>query len=631
MRSLSLILIMLVCISKAAFPQSQAVGRKQLIPYKVSPEFEKISGLKGEYREYVKQRLDTITEGWLIPAPHANPMMINMFRMRDRERDDPGEEFGGTLMPWQGKYIGEHLLSAQLIYRMSRNPELKASIDNLVQELIAAQGEDGYLGPFPESGRFGNNWDYWGHYHVIQALLMYYQDTGWEPALDSALKAADLIDDTLLEKNKNLNEMNSAIIHGMTNLYLKTGDPRYLRTARWVVDRWNRPESLKYVSLALEGKPLVEFPAHRWESAYSWLGISEMYLITGEKNYLKAYSHIWRDALKGDRHNTGGWTAGEGIQNNPYHQGAIETCCTVAWIALSLDMLRLTGNSIIADEMELSTWNGGFGCMHPSGRWGTYNTPMDGVRISIIDISTRQHKAGSHELVCCSVNVPRALGMIQEWAVMKTTKGFALNWYGPYTLTVPLDSGGTLILDQKTKYPSDGYIRITIGLKKPHAASLKLRIPSWSAKTVVKLNGENVKGVEPGSYLELDRTWHNGDSIELLLDMSPHFWVGERECKGKISVYTGPVLLAWDQRFNEEESEDVPALDAQSIELVPLVDNDYPRSLLLYRVKSGSGSDYVLCDFATAGMTGTLYSSWLPVKGIQPFKAESKKPVWTAR
>ena len=635
MNALFALLLVFISFPHIVLSQSSSMPEEKVIEYKTFPFFEKIHGLSCEYRGHIVDRLESITNAWLIPAPLANPAMIGMFRMREREHDLKISSNHRTtpVLPWSGEFVGKHLLGAQLVHRMTRNPELMASIDKLVRDLVETQGEDGYMGPFPKSLRFDNssNWDFWGHYHIIQALIMYFDDTGWKPALEAACRAADLICDILLPHEIILNEMNFAIIHGMTNLYLHTGESHYLKTAHWVVDQWNRPNSLQYINLALEGKPVVEFPAHRWESAHDWQGIAEMYLITGDEKYLKAFTHIWWDALHGDRHNTGGWTSGEGIQNNPYHQGPIETCCTVAWIALSIDMLRLTGNSLIADELEISTWNGNIGCMHPSGHWCTYNTPMDGVRRDFIQDHPWQQRAGSPKLNCCSVNAPRGIGMIQDWAVMKEGDDVVLNWYGPSTFTVPLNSNKTLIIDQKTDYPNDGDIRIAIGLEHPLSTTIKFRIPSWSLSSRVKLNGKAVKNVTSGNYLEINRVWQNGDLVELELDMTPHYWVGERECKGKTSVYCGPILLAWDQRFNEGERADIPALDAENLKLIPLIVTDFPRPIVLYCIKAKNGSDVFLCDFATAGMTGTLYRTWLPIKGIEPPEYSEGKPVWAER
>ena len=96
-------------------------------------------------------------------------------------------------------------------------------------------------------------------------------------------------------------------------------------------------------------------------------------------------------------------------------------------------MLRLTGDPRVADELERSTFNGALGAQHPSGRWWTYNTPMDGVREASAHSIVFQARAGGPELNCCSVNGPRALGMLSEWAVMRDAKGFVVNWHGPGT------------------------------------------------------------------------------------------------------------------------------------------------------------------------------------------------------
>ncbi len=53
-----------------------------------------------------------------------------------------------------------------------------------------------------------------------------------------------------------------------------------------------------------------------------------------------AFEHFWWSIVKYDRHNNGGFASGEQAQGNPYHQGAIETCCTIAWVATTVEMLQ---------------------------------------------------------------------------------------------------------------------------------------------------------------------------------------------------------------------------------------------------------------------------------------------------
>jgi hypothetical protein len=221
---------------------------------------------------------------------------------------------------------------------------------------------------------------------------------------------------------------------------------------------------------------------------------------------------------KGDRHNNGGFTSGERATGNPYDPAPIETCCTVAWMAMSVEMLRLTGNPIVADELELSMLNSGIGMMSPSGRWVTYNTPMDGERRASAHDIVFQAKPGSPELNCCSVNGPRALGMLCEWAVMSRGDGIALNYYGPGTFDTPC---ATIV--QTTDYPHTGKIAMAVNPKKKGAFTLALRIPQWSERTKVRVNGQAV-AASAGTYLELRRPWKAGDTIAVEMDFRPHYW-----------------------------------------------------------------------------------------------------------
>ena len=80
-----------------------------------------------------------------------------------------------------------------------------------VADLIATQAEDGYLGPFPESQRLLGNWDLWGHYHVMQALLLWHQQTGDVSALRACRRAADLICQTYLDQPRRVFDAGSRL------------------------------------------------------------------------------------------------------------------------------------------------------------------------------------------------------------------------------------------------------------------------------------------------------------------------------------------------------------------------------------------------------------------------------------
>jgi DUF1680 family protein len=383
--------------------------------------------------------------------------------------------------------------------------------------------------------------------------------------------------------------------------------------------------------MALAGREMFEFPGNRWESLHDFLGMYDMYLLTGDPQFRQAFTHIWYSILKGDRHNTGGFTSGERTTGNPYDKGAIETCCTVAWIDMSIAMLKLTADSLVADELELSTFNGNLGGQNPAGNWWTYNTPMDGTKEASAHTINFQCRPGSPELNCCSVNGPRGVGMVAEWAVMRSKDGLALNYYGPSTVQAPTPAGQTLKLEQKTDYPVTGNIHIQVALAKPEKFELKLRIPSWSSTARVIVNGQAVSDARPGSYLDLQREWKAGDTINLDLDMSLHYWAGEREYDGKSSIYYGPILLAFDPVYNPMDPTDVPELDARNLNpRFEKTDRAF-QPWVLVKVKATNGQDLTLCDYATAGAYGNYYRTWLLIKNVAPVAFDPSQPVWNNR
>jgi uncharacterized protein len=271
--------------------------------------------------------------------------------------------------------------------------------------------------------------------------------------------------------------------------------------------------------------------------------------------------------------------------------------------------------------------------MHSStGRWSTYNTPMDGIRRASAHAIVFQSREGTPELNCCSVNAPRGFGLLSDWGLMKDSAGVVINYYGPSTMTAPLRPGLSVNLTQTTDYPFDGEVSIAVKPSKPAEFAVKLRIPHWSADTIVSVNGRAISSVVAGGYLKIDREWQDGDSISLALDMSLHLWSGEKECKELTSIYAGPILLAYDHRYNLDNAKggdqvrddkewhsasdmlSVPPMDAMSMSPQRVEWHDWLPPLLLLEFTAADGKTVRLCDFGSAGEAGTPYRTWLPVR-----------------
>ena len=591
----------------------------------------------------IGRRLEAVTRQWILPAPYANPGMLEMFRQRDRK---PSHD----LVPWAGEFAGKYLTHAVQIWRLTRDQELGEHIRWFTGELVALQAEDGYLGPWPKEYRLRKGapnclrwnddpsepWDAWGHYHAMTGLLLWHLDTGDSQALACVRRIGDLFCDRFLDNPKErlhdtgAHEMNQAPAHALAWLYRLTGNDRYLRMAEQIVAEFAMPPAGDYLNAALAGKEFWETPKPRWESLHPIMGLSELYRATGKDDYRRAFEHLWWSMLAGDRHNSGGFSSGEKATGNPYDEGAIETCCTVAWMAISVEMLRLTGSSIVADELELSMLNSGLGMMSSSGRWVTYNTPMAGERQASAHTIVFQARAGTPELNCCSVNGPRALGLLSEWAVMQRADGIALNYYGPGAIKTP-----KAVLTQTADYPCEGRVDIAVMPRSTKPFTLALRIPCWSEKTRVLLNGKPLKGVKAESYCEINRQWRKGDTVRIDFDFRPHYWVRETVADSdarRASVYRGPLLLAYDPHHQPADLPALPVLNASALRLRRVTDRRWLQPWLLLETKAADGTQVRLCDFASAGMAGTAYETWLPIDGApQPVPFARENPLRSQR
>ncbi len=554
----------------------------------VIPENFSISGVTGKLAE-------RISRNWLIDLRESNPSILTMFRDRDAL---PYREH----LIWSGEFAGKHITGAYYIYLLTRDEVLYDDICDFIDDLIYYQGEDGYLGCFPENSHITGAWDAWNHYHIMYGLYLWYSLTKREEWKTALLRIAELFIGKFYEEKAPLSsiewtEMNLAPMHIFALLYQMTGEEKYIRFAKHIEADLASENAGDYIRTALAGVEFYQCKKPRWESMHVILGVAEMYISTGEKYYLRAAEQITNSILKTDVHNTGAFSTNEQAIGNPYENRNVETCCVVAYNALAVKIFHITGNYQLLDFLERSHYNAVMGYFSPSGKWSTYSTPMDGVKRANFDEIQFQSRAGSPQLNCCSVNAPRGVGEIASWMFTRMDDRLCLNFYESFEADF-----GDMSISCQSQYPAPGAIVLHIHGNGKKAA---LRIPGWTTQATVTVNGTETK-VSSGSLFAID-TDREDTEVILSLDFTPRLEKGDGECRGKSSIYMGPVLYGADLGHNlSYDLRLLPKIHKSHLNTVPKL---MPNGSLEWQV-----GDVTLCDFYHLGADGSAYRTWLDVE-----------------
>lgn len=551
------------------------------------------------------------------------------------ENLENGSAYTGFFGPWYGEFPGKLLTGMSFAYKVSPSQALFDAATVLADELVAAQGDDGYLGVFYGSGRLTrgeDNWDIWNQYHCIYGLYLWYKQTGNSEYLNSAMAALDYMYSVIQLTDSYGGfrgwEMNFSISHAYILFYQETGNQIYFDVAKYIVDTdWQNHGDWLRNSQAERDFYQSELP--RWESLHTLITLGYLYEETNDIKYYYALEQIWWSILKTDIHNTGGFTSGEAAVGNPYDLRPIETCCTVAWMALSVEFLQLSHDSRVADELERSYFNGLLGALLPNGKYTTYNTPMNGRRVpSQTDIGF-QFNTGSPDFNCCQANIARGLNQVSEWGLISNEEHLFLNFFGESEIDSITPNGNPITLKQETVYPENGSINLSIlGLNAAEEFSLAIRIPSWSKQTLITLNGTELEGIKAGEYYYINRIWMNNDNVKIEFEMSTNFWVGENNLESFTSVFYGPILLAAD----EVVTGDIYNLSfkASYFLTMKVTNGTTSNAWLNFELKTADGSTVNLVDFKSAGQLGRNYVSWLDINHeMSPLTFNSAStPVW---
>jgi DUF1680 family protein len=582
---------------------------------------------------YVGEKLDLCLENRVMAQDIDR--LITPFQLRN------DENWG-----FRSEFWGKWFTSAMLGYGYSPTDENRAVIDKAIKSLVQTQTPDGYIGTYPDEHHL-KDWDIWGRKYVLLGLIAYYDQIQDQNILRVAENVADhLILEAGPESGINLTETgwigwkglaSSSVLEPISLLYQRTGKKKYLDFAQHIIRLWDSPNSLTPTGIRLVNEAINQTPL--WEmsgapKAYEMMscfeGLCEMYRITGNKEYFEASQSLIKSIIRDEIMLVGSgslaeiWCNGKMRQSDPMYQG-LETCVTVTWMKFLYQMLRLTGDSKYADQLEISLYNALFASQTPKGEWWSYYTGLMGERVP-------SHLQFPDVIMsCCVANGPRAMLLTPSWAIMTSSGGIAVNLYAPLKVDLKTPRKQPFSIDMITEYPVDGKILITVSIQKKEKLSIDLRIPEWSKKTFVRINGELLdKKVVPGSYTNIEREWSDQDQIEISFDMTSYL-IDAHSGVPDAAIQRGPVVLAFDTRLvpfrhgvevppmyrysflkNKDNSIDVSLVTSPPVKeiwmtfQVPLID------------EAGDRHELSMCDYASAGNSweeGNLFRVWIP----QPF------------
>lgn len=560
--------------------------------------------------------------GWLQPRLIRNErsrlLAVDEGALIEGFRNRPGKQ------EWIGEHVGKWLHASSLAWAYTGDPKLLAKMERVESRLLLAQLPDGYLGTYLDKDRW-TSWDVWVHKYDLIGLLAYYERTGDVAALDAARKIGNLLVSTfgpgkrdIIASGTHMGMAATSVLEPMVLLYRATGDAQYLDFARYLVHSWDQPNGPQIIRSLMSTHSVARTANGKaYELMSNLVGLCELARATSNLSLIRPVLTAWRDIVANRMYITGGTSYGEYFQKDHYlpNEGDVsETCATVTWLQLNIQLLELTGEPIFADVAEKIIYNHLLAAQHPYKATFCYFTPLAG------------RKAYGPGLNCCVSSGPRGIALIPTIAYTLTRSGVCVNLYNSGMASLRLRSGRSLQIHQQTLYPMDGGVLLTIEPSGPTRFSLALRIPSWCPSATVQVNGGPKVNATPGRYHVISRIWRPGDRVALRMAMPATLVRGTYGNAGLVAIRRGPLVLCADEDLNPKlrpiALAGLGADAAAKLRRSRITGTGEVRpnvfaapGFMLQRAPDGSvrrvPRTVYLVDFASAGAGGGRYSVWL--------------------
>lgn len=502
-------------------------------------------------------------------------------RLAFHTRTDGTPDTANVQMFWDSDIAKVIETAAYALYRKT-NPDLEAKIDGIIEMFYRLQQPDGYLNSWFIRMQPGDRWtnlrdchELYCAGHLMEAAVAYFHATGKRKLLDVMCRYADHIDATFGPRagQKRGYCGHEEIELALVRLGRATGEQRYLDLARYFVEergqqphyfdieaaergadpKQYRHKTYEYNQSHLPVRQQTKVIGHAVRAMYLYSGMADVATEFGDDSLTDALKALWDDLTTKQMYVTGGIgpaKSNEGFTDYydlPNQSAYAETCAAVGLMMWASRMLGRGPDRLYADIMEQALYNGALSGLATDGARFFYDNPLES--------AGDHHRWIWHRCPCCPPNIGRTVAAIGSYMYAVSADEAAIHLYGESTARLKLGSTAVTIR-QRTDYPWNGRIQITVGLDAPAAFKLALRIPGWCGGASLSINGEaeDIGSLEDKGYLRIDRVWQDGDTVSLDLPMDVralHANPSVRADVGRVALARGPLIYCAEEVDND--------------------------------------------------------------------------------
>jgi len=342
-------------------------------------------------------------------------------------------------------------------------------------------------------------------------------------------------------------------VENLCTLYQFTGDKKYLDMAVKLYSYFDEKQAEQ--STAAAGMLKHIRSRQHAVTQHNFMGLPAiLYFYTKNPYYLKAITAGY-ESLKKDNELTDGLSSGYERMHGKRSDFPHETCNVIdfiwscGWLSLATEETRW------ADKIEKVFFNAGMGSITPDFKAHQYysspnqviltdkTSHWNGVKGWGKNAQGRLCYRPGHDTECCSGNIHRMAPSYTKWMWFsnQATRTLTASLYAPTEVDLNLTENDTVHIAQVTNYPFENSIKFVFKMDKPQEFTFQMRVPGWSQKYQISLNGKEIQSGEKGGlYAKVKRQFKTGDQITLNFETQP---VIDKTKKG-VAINYGPLVYS---------------------------------------------------------------------------------------